>query len=139
MTSSTPTTIEPLDVVDSHALIWYLTGDKKLSKTALMIFRAAERGETRLLLPVIVLAELYYANVKNKWFDDYKSVYQELLSKRFFKFLPLDHRHILEFDRDAAVPEMHDRIIAGVARRLRIGLVSSDPLITAAAVIKVVW
>jgi hypothetical protein len=77
--------------VDTHALIWYLLGDKKLSKRALAIFRAAECGETRLLLPAIVMAELYFSN--------------DILSKQFFKFLPFDHHHILYFDRDAVVPE----------------------------------
>ncbi len=48
--------------MDTHALIWYLISDKKLSKPALTIFRAAEQGESWLLLPSIVLAELYFAN-----------------------------------------------------------------------------
>lgn len=89
-------------------------GDKKLSATALTVFRAAERGETRLLLPAIVLAELYFANAKNRWFADFKTIYQDILSRQFFKFLPFDSRHVLDFDRDDLVPEMHDRIITGV-------------------------
>ena len=139
MTSSTPTTLEPLYVVDTHALIWYLLGDKKLSKRALTIFQAAERGETYLLLPAIVLAELYFANVKNKWFADYKTVFEDILIKQIFEFLPFDESHILDFDRDATVPEMHDRIIAGVARRLSAPLISSDPLIIAAAIVTIIW
>lgn len=139
MTNSTPTTIESLYVVDTHALIWYLLGDKKLSKHALAIFQAAERGETRLLLPAIVLAELYFANAKHRWFADYQTVYKDILSKRFFRFLPFDHHHVLDFDHDAAVPEMHDRIITGVARRLSAPLITSDPLITAAALVKTEW
>lgn len=135
--SSTP--IEPLYVVDTHALIWYLLGDKKLSTTALTVFRAAERGETRLLLPAIVLAELYFANAQNRWFADFKTIYQDILSRQFFKFLPFDSRHVLDFDRDDLVPEMHDRIITGVARRLGAPLISSDPLITSAAIVPIVW
>lgn len=139
MTTSIPTTIEPLYVVDTHALIWYLLADKKLSQSALAIFQAAERGETRLLLPAIVLAELYFANAKFKWFADYKTVYKDILSRRFFKFLPFDHHHVLEFDRDAAVPEMHDRMITSVARRLNAPLITSDPLIAAAGIVTIVW
>jgi PIN domain nuclease of toxin-antitoxin system len=125
--------------VDTHALIWYLLGDKKLSQTALTIFKAAEKGDTRLLLSAIVLAELYFANAKFKWFADYKTVYKDILSKPYFKFLPFDHHHVLQFDRDVAVPEMHDRIIAGVARRLRTPIITSDPLITAAGIVTIVW
>ncbi len=98
--SSTP--IEPLYVVDTHALIWYLLGDKK-------------------------------------WFADFKTIYQDILSRQFFKFLPFDSRHVLDFDRDDLVPEMHDRIITGTARRLGAPLISSDPLITSAAIVPIVW
>src|SRR5690242_1528441 len=101
--------IEPIYVVDTHALIWYLIGDKKLSKKALAVFQAAERRETLLLLPVIVLAELYFANVKNKWFSDYKTVYQAILSRQIFRLIAFDETHVLDFDNDSAVPEMHDR------------------------------
>jgi predicted nucleic acid-binding protein len=126
-------------VVDTHALIWYLLGDKKLSQRALAIFRAAERGETRLLLPAIVLAELYFANEKNHWFADYAAIYKDILSHRFFRFLPFDQRHVLDFDHDRLIPEMHDRIIAGAARRLGAPLISHDPLITSSKVATIVW
>ncbi|MCK6580310.1 MAG: PIN domain-containing protein [Anaerolineae bacterium] len=88
-----PTPIEPIHVVDTHALIWYLLGDRKLSRRALAVFHAAERGETRLIIPSIVLAEMYYANAKNKWFPDYTAVHKDLLGRRFFKFLPFDNLH----------------------------------------------
>ncbi|MDX2076223.1 MAG: PIN domain-containing protein [bacterium] len=137
MTQQIP--LEPLYVVDTHALIWYLLRDSKLSQTALDVFRGAERGETLLIISVVVLAEFYYANAKNRWFNDYQVVYQDLLSKPFFKFIPLDAIHILDFDRDNRVPEMHDRIIAGVARRLDAPLVSSDPLIRSAGIVRIIW
>jgi PIN domain nuclease of toxin-antitoxin system len=45
-------------VIDTMALIWYLKQDRKLSLTANRIFKAAEQGETQLLIPAIVVAEL---------------------------------------------------------------------------------
>ncbi len=63
--SSTTTTIEPLYVVDTNALIWYLTKDQKLGGQAHQIFEAAEQGETQLILSTITMAEMYFANVKN--------------------------------------------------------------------------
>jgi hypothetical protein len=41
--------------------------------------------------------------------------------------------------QDAAVQEMHDRIIAGVARRLGAPLISSDPLIAASGIVTIEW
>ncbi len=137
--SLTPTPPEPLYVVDTHALIWYLLGDKKLSPAALSIFRAAERGDTRLLIPVIVLAELHYANARNRWFPDYRAAYRAIVGAPYFRLLPLDPLHILDFDRDAVVPEMHDRIIAGVARRLGAPVITSDSAIIASSIVQTVW
>jgi PIN domain nuclease of toxin-antitoxin system len=137
--NSTTTNLEPFYVVDTHALIWYLLGDKKLSQQAKAIFQAAEQNQTILIVSAIVLAELYFANVKNKWFDDFATLYADITSKPFIHFMPLDHTHIPDFMQDAAVPEMHDRIIAGIARRLGAPLISSDPLITVAGVVAVVW
>ena len=136
---TTSETLELLYVIDTHALIWYLLGDKKLSNKARAVFEAGERGDARLVLPAVVLAELYFANVKNKWFPDFKTVYTTLAAHNAYTLLPFESRHVLEFDADAKVPEMHDRIIVGVARRLRAPLVTSDPLIVAADIVPTVW
>lgn len=133
------TALEPLYVVDAHTLIWYLTNDHKLSQLASSIFEAAERGETRLVISAIVLAEMYYANRKNKWFSDFVSTCKQLKTKSYFRFVAVKPDHILDFDRDSGVPEMHDRIIAGLARRLKSPLLSSDPLIRAANIVNIVW
>jgi len=138
MTSPT-TTLEPFYVVDTHALIWYLLNDKKLSKQAKAIFQAADQNQTLLIISAIVIAELYDANVKNNWFADFAKLYNDITSKPFLRFTPVDHTHVLDFMQDTAIPEMHDRIIAGVARRLSAPLISSDPLITVAGIVKIVW
>lgn len=139
MISTPQTTLEPIYVLDTHALIWYLLKDSKLSSTALNIFLGAERGEILLVVSVLVLAELYYANAKNNWFPDYKLLYNDLQNKPFLRFIPLDPSHISDFDRDIRVPEMHDRIITGIARRLNAPLVSSDSLIRSAGIVRIVW
>jgi PIN domain nuclease of toxin-antitoxin system len=131
--------IEPVYVVDTHALIWYLTNDKKLGKQAAEVFAAAERGETRLIVSAIVVAEMYYANKKNKWFADFNETYRELRTKPYLRFVHFKADHVLDFDHDATVPEMHDRIIAGLARRIGAPLVAADPQITAANLVKIIW
>jgi PIN domain nuclease of toxin-antitoxin system len=136
---STTTSLEPLYVVDTHALIWYLLNDRKLGAQAKVIFQAAEQHQTLLVMSSIVLAELYYANLKHRWFPDFAVLHTELISRPYLRFVPVDPLHILDFIRDAAVPEMHDRIITGVARRLDAPLLTSDPLIIAAALVRTVW
>lgn len=137
--SSSAMKIEPLYVVDTHALIWYLTNDRKLGAQAAQIFAATERGETRLIVSAIVVAEMYYANRKNKWYPDFKATYQALRAKPYFRFVHFKADHVLDFDSDNTIPEMHDRIIAGLARRLNVPLLSVDLQITAAHQVTIIW
>src|SRR5260221_11923079 len=93
MTSPT-TNPEPFYVVDTHALLWYLLNDKKLSQRAKAIFQAAEQNQTFLVISAIVVAELNYANVKNKWFPDFAKLYVDIAGKPFVRFMPFDHTRV---------------------------------------------
>jgi PIN domain nuclease of toxin-antitoxin system len=97
--NSTTTNLEPFYVVDTHALIWDLLNDKKLGQQAKVIFQAAEQNQTILIVPAIVLAELYYANLKNHWFADFTALYTDIISQPYVRFVPLDHTHIPDFIR----------------------------------------
>lgn len=68
-----------------------------------------------------------YANKKNKWFADFNETYRELGTKLYFRFVHFKADHVLDFDHDATVPEMPDRLIAGLARRIGAPLVTADP------------
>lgn len=132
-------TIKPVYVADTNALFWYLKHDSKLSAQATRIFQAAERGETRIIISAVVVAELHYLNKKHKVFADFAKVYEDLKSKPYFQLVVLDPDEILDFDKDAAVTEIHDRIIAGLARRLDAPLITIDPQITATGLVEIVW
>jgi PIN domain nuclease of toxin-antitoxin system len=126
-------------VADAHTLAWYLSQSQKLSHPALEIFRAAERGETTIVISAIVIAELFYLNQKAAVFDDFATTYRDMKAKAFFQFADFSPDDVLDFDQDAAVSEMHDRIIVGLARRLGAPLLTTDRQITAAQVVEVVW
>lgn len=131
--------LEPYYVIDTHALIWYLTGNRNLSAEARKIFHAAENGETQLVVSAIVLAEMYYAHQKSALFIDFGETYQKLKSSRAYQFSDFLSDDVLDFEQNTAVPEMHDRIIAGLAQRLGAPLITADPLISAAKVVTTVW
>jgi PIN domain nuclease of toxin-antitoxin system len=137
--SSSAIKIDRLYVVDTHALIWYLINDSKLGDQAAQVFAAAERGETRLIVSAIVIAEMYYANRKNKWFPDFNATYRQLRTRSYFRFVHVKADHMLDFDKDASVPEMHDRMIAGLARRLNAPILTADSQITNANLARIVW
>ncbi|MBX3066621.1 MAG: PIN domain-containing protein [Anaerolineae bacterium] len=133
------TAIEPIYVVDTNALIWHLTDPQKLTELAGSIFAAAEDGNTRLLISAVVVAELYYANRKWRLFDDFNAAYQRLKAQPYFQFVPFSEDDVLDFDGNQAIPEMHDRIIVGLARRMSAPLLTVDQVITASGVVKIAW
>jgi PIN domain nuclease of toxin-antitoxin system len=137
--SSSATRTELTYVVDTHALIWYLQGSSHLSPIAHSIFQAAERGETILCVSAISVAEMYYANKKYHWFEHFSEMYTRLKEKPHFLFVSFAADDIIDFDHDGRVPEMHDRIIAGLARRLRAPLLTSDSAIRANHVGVTLW
>ena len=131
--------ISPYHVLDTHALIWYLTQHEKLGKQALAIFEAAERGETWLIVPAISIAEMYYVNKKHTFFDNFDAVYHAIKSKPYFALVDFSSDDVLQFDQNTAIPEMHDRIITGLARRLNVPLVTADSQITASKIVEIIW
>lgn len=131
--------IEPFYVSDTNALIWYLTHSSRLGATARFVFSAAERDETVIYIPSIVLAELYYANKKWGFFNDFVSVYDSMKNASYFRFLPMVPEEILDFDDLITIPEMHDRLIAGVARRLNAPLLTNDLQIEKSNLVRIVW
>jgi len=131
--------VEPIYVLDTHALLWHLVADKKLSTRATNIFDAADRGETQLVVSVIVLAELYHLNQKRQSPLNFTEVFNDLVNSPAYQLVPFEPGHVLDFPQDAAVTELHDRIIAGLARRLDAPLISMDPVIQAADVARIEW
>lgn len=120
-------------------MIWYLKQDKKLGKQASAIFAAAERGETRLIVSAIVVAELFYADKKHYLFPDFQQTYQALRAQPYLRIVPFFAEDVLDFDHLGDNLEMHDRIIAGLARRIGAPLLTSDPVIMASGAVETIW
>jgi PIN domain nuclease of toxin-antitoxin system len=128
-----------LYVADTHALYWHLTASPRLSDAAGAAFDEGVRGEALIYVPAIVLAELYYLNQKFGQPLDFEEEYARFEQSGQFVMTPFDPSDVLNFDQNAAVPEMHDRIIVGLARRLGAVCISRDPLIVNSGLVPVVW
>jgi PIN domain nuclease of toxin-antitoxin system len=128
-----------LYVADTHALYWYLTASPRLSEAARAAFDEGARGEALIYVPAIVLAELYYLNQKFDQPLDFAEEYTRLERSGQFVMVEFSASDVLNFDQDAAVPEMHDRIVVGLARRLGAACISRDPLIVNSGLASVVW
>lgn len=126
-------------VADTHALYWYLTASPRLSDAARAAFDEGARGDAVIYLPAIVLAELYYLNQKFGQPVDFAREYSRLRQSGQFVMVEFAPSDVLDFGQDAAVPEMHDRMIIGVARRLAAACLSRDPLMAQSGLVPVVW
>jgi PIN domain nuclease of toxin-antitoxin system len=126
-------------VADTHALFWYLSASPRLSPQAKIAFDEGARGEAIIYISVISLAELYYLNDKLVRPLDFAVEMRRLRSSAQFEFVPLTPDDILEFQADMAVPEMHDRIITGVARRYQAVCLTRDPQIVASGLVVTLW
>ena len=47
-------------VADTHSLIWYLIDSPKISKNANECFKEVEKGDAKLFIPAIVIAEIIF-------------------------------------------------------------------------------
>ncbi len=126
-------------VVDTHALFWYRTASPQLSAKAREAMDGAARGKARLYISAIVLAELHYVNAKLKGDLDVPGLIAELKASSQVSLVPLRAEDVAEFDQDSSVPEMHDRIIAGLARRMGAPVVTLDPKIVAHSGVATLW
>ena len=126
-------------VTDTHSLFWYVSRSSKLGRKAISVFEDAEAGDALIHIPAIVVAELFYLNVKLHNQIDFAAKFHELEKAPQFVLTPFEAEDVLDFDRDSAVTEMHDRMIVGLARRLVCPLLTVDKNITTSRAVEIVW
>ena len=126
-------------LADTHALYWYLADSPRLSGAASRAFDSGDAGEAEILLPAIVVAELYYLNVKLGSPLSFGDVLQYLQTAGQYAFIPFNAEDVADFDHDHAIPEMHDRMIVGAARRLGAKCLTADQVIRSSGLVEVVW
>jgi PIN domain nuclease of toxin-antitoxin system len=126
-------------VADTHALFWYLVDSPRLGEDASATFDEADRGEAVIFISAITLAELYYLNEKLGRPIDFSSEFEELSSSSQFSFVAFAAEDVSEFSSLNAVHEMHDRIIAGVAKRMGLPLLTADLEITESGLVSTIW
>ena len=126
-------------VVDTHALYWYLIDAPQLGRAARTIMDDAMNGQGLLIVPSIVLAELYYLNVKLNAPLNIADEFQWMVSTGRFAFVDFQAADVLQFDALAAIPEMHDRIVAGVAVSRNLPPLTRDATIVNSGLVQTIW
>jgi PIN domain nuclease of toxin-antitoxin system len=129
-------------VADTHAALWYLFGDPRLSAPPKAAFDAAASSRQKIVLSVISLAEVVYLVEKNRLPT---SAYADLKTALY------DPDHVLQEAPVTAeiidtmvqvprvdIPDMPDRIVAATAVYFGVPAISRDGRIHASN-IQTVW
>lgn len=130
-------------VADTHAVIWYFSANKRLSPKVRTIFSDANRGYKQVIVPSIVLVEVFFLLQRTRVSDE---VTQEILA---LTESPTDGIYVYPLNKgviDAlahfgptAVPELADRIIAATALHLNLPLLTVDHAIQNSNLVQTVW
>jgi predicted nucleic acid-binding protein len=126
-------------VSDTHALYYYLTAGPRLGENARAALLAADQGQAIVYIPSIVIAELYYLNIKLGQPLDFAQELHKLAAAGQFWFVDFKATDVLRFDALSAIPEMHDRIVVGVAHALGLPLLTRDQAILNSGVVQTIW
>jgi PIN domain nuclease of toxin-antitoxin system len=129
-------------VADTHAVIWYLFNDPRLSTTARAVIEEAAAAGDVIAFSSITLAEIVYLAERGR-------IHAETLL-RLSQAMDAEDAVLVEtpFDRNIAqamtgvprqeVPDLPDRIIAATALYLNVPIISRDGLIRASR-LKTIW
>ena len=126
-------------VADAHALGWYFTDDPRLGPHAAQVFERSERGECVILVPVIVLAELFHISRKKRIALDFADLLHEVEAKSNFMVTALDLDVIKRLPDTSPLTELHDQIIVITALLYEAPVLTKDGPMRDAGLIETIW
>lgn len=126
-------------VTDTHALIWYLSNPRRLSRKARSAFDKAEAGQWSLHVPSAVLYELVLLSERGRLHVAYPELLEQLRLRVGFRLESFTHEDADEARGLPTLVDPFDRMIVGTALRLALPLVTCDERIVRARVVDVYW
>jgi PIN domain nuclease of toxin-antitoxin system len=115
-----------LYVVDTHVLIWYFTGSKRLKPALREKIDDIRNRNGRLLVPTIVLAEALAIAEKGKVEFDFAEMQRIIREEPEFEVISFSPEIFHTVVQVHNVPELHDRIIVATARFYGAGILTKD-------------
>ncbi len=115
-------------VTDTHALVWYMENDPKLSQEAKSIFQKVDNMQEYIFIPCIVFFELLYLTEKKKIVADFDRFLAMVSASKNYKIEPLC-LPIIEKSRRIPremVKDPWDRLIIATSMHLKFPLITRD-------------
>jgi PIN domain nuclease of toxin-antitoxin system len=129
-------------VADTHAVVWYLTNNPRLSEAAARALDDASASGDPILIPSISLVEMTYLVEKGRIPSDARKNLVDLLAipNSPYELAPLDAdvAAAVELIDRHVVPDLPDRVIAATALARNLVLASRDEKIRLSQV-QVIW
>lgn len=135
--------VPEIAVLDTHALIWWASGQHcRLGRRARAFFDAVDAERAIACVPTLALVELSEAarngnGELDEPFADFVANMERRPSR--FQVVPLTSAIVVRAHNLFAIPERGDRLIAATAIELGYPLVTRDPAIERAAGVELVW
>jgi PIN domain nuclease of toxin-antitoxin system len=126
-------------VVDTHALAWFFAQDSRLSSRIDGILAQAENGETQILIPTLVLAELTLIAQKQRVPIAITSILDAIQQTSGFIIVDFDFAVFQRFIELPPEWDLHDRIIAATAKQYNVTLITKDQVLQDSAAIETLW
>ena len=118
-----------LYVIDTHVLIWYFIGSKRLRPVLKDKIDETRNRNGRLLVPTIVLVEALDVAEKRKVQFDFSQMYLLVRREPDFEIVGLTSEILDQGIQVKNMPELHDRIIVATARYYGVGILTKDRII----------
>jgi predicted nucleic acid-binding protein len=113
-----------LFVVDTHALIWHLTGDNQLGDTARQILGQADNGDVNVVIPTIVLAEAIF--ISENTGASFHDLLEKVESGSNYEAYPLNMKVIKQMGDLEKDYSIHDKAIVATAEVLEATTITND-------------
>ncbi len=126
-------------VVDTHTLLWYLTGDASLGRRAAAVL---DEPTASLIIPTIVLAEARYLSRKGRTNITFEEVLTTIERDERCLIYPLDLAIVKQLPLHL---DLHDAFIVGTALVYRnvlheeVTILTKDEAIVQAELVQIVW
>lgn len=128
-------------VIDTHPLVWSLFAPKRLSVRVADIFGRTNRGEFRLFVSAVSVAEAIMVVERGRVTGTVPELLYGLALLRasgMYEFVSLVPDIVIASHTLTAIPDIFDRLIVAEAQQLRLPLITRDATISAAGVVTTV-
>ena len=131
-------------VADTHALVWYATGEsRKIGSAAKRVFEGADRkdGSGIVYVPAIVLHEISSLLIGGKieLAEPFLDWVRSLEKHGFFVVLDVTSEMVVSADHFKSITDPFDRLIMGCAALLDQPLMTTDEMIANSELVQVMW